>query len=253
MNDAEQITGIVFFALFMILIFFFALALAVRYRKRRKENEILKAKYELEIKKVQSEIQEQTLHYIGQELHDNIGHIASLTKINLNTINVSLLSPEENRKIENTKELMRQLIFDLKQLSVRLSNDRVINNGLISAMEIEGDRLKKTGQYSVVIDIGEHILDIQQDKALILYRMLQEAINNIMKHSHASIVRLTLKPQGQHTILEICDNGIGFNTSHTSEHEGAGLKNLKNRANILNASLIINSNQEKGTTISIVF
>lgn len=253
MNETEKVTSIISFALFMILIFFFALALAVRYRKRKKENEILVAMYELELQKVRSEIQEQTLQHISQELHDNIGHIASLIKINMNTIKVNLLSHEECKKVENTKELMRQLIVDIKQLSVRLSNDRIINKGFIAAMEIEAERLSNTGQYSVVIDIDDNLPVIPQDQALILYRMLQETINNIIKHSHASIVKLILKRKEPRTILEISDNGIGFDTQSIAQFKGAGLANLKNRANLLNATFSISSNNAKGTVVSILF
>ncbi len=251
MNYSEQLTGIISFMLFTVLVFIFAIALAIRYRKGRRENEILKAKYAVEIQKVQLEMQEQTLKHISRELHDNIGHIASLAKINLNTISADSVPFEEFRKIENSKNLIRQMIYNIKRLSVELNSDHILRKGLLPAIERLVARLRETGLYCVELDHSESFPNIKDDKALVLYRMIQEIVNNVIKHSHASVLKIRLTCSPKTNILSISDNGIGFDTSAMTKSTGSGLFNLYDRAKLIGAQLDIHSDSSRGTTITI--
>ena len=107
---------------FLLLIFLIVITLAIRYRKRKKENQELKAQFDQELLKSKLEIQEQTLQHISREIHDNLGQVASLIKINLNTLQLEDNS-KAGDKIEYTRELVRQLITDLKLLSSTLNRN----------------------------------------------------------------------------------------------------------------------------------
>ena len=237
-----------------LLLAIFVFVFLFLYQRRRfyhiKEKEELNTLFNQTLIQSQLEIQEQTVQHISRELHDNLGQVASLIKANLNTVRLEQTPPEVSKKIENTKDLVRQLITDLKQLSVRLSNDRVVHSGLIAALEMEVNRMHTL--YATSLHIDEAFPDVEQDKALILYRMVQEILQNIIKHSHASQIDIKLLYKDDRASVEVRDNGVGFDTEKALQHEGRGLYNLQARAKAIGARLSINSNGTQGTTVTIV-
>ncbi len=248
---SDLITLVVTFFVFMLLIFFIVITLAVRYRKRKKENETLRVEFSEQLLKSQLEIQEQTLQYISRELHDNIGQVASLIKINLNTLQVSnteLLEP----KINNTKELVKQLITDLKILSSRLNGDKMNKVGLLKALQNEADKINKTGVFTAKFEQQGYIPPINDEKAIIVYRMVQELLNNALKHSEAKEITIHANLDGNNRfILTISDNGKGFDVAGKLKDiydHGNGLLNLQKRAKVINGSIEFQSLPGRGST-----
>ncbi len=194
----------------------------------------------------QIEIQEQTLQHISRELHDNLGQVASLIKINLTTIKIN--EPEKAAgKIEDTKELTRQLIADIKSLSVSLGSDRIYQLGLANALQTEVDRLNKTGEFIAEFKQVGNMPEIDNDKALILYRMSQEVLNNMVKHSQAKHIGILFQVVENRFILVFNDDGVGFNVEEKANAAGAGLRNLQSRALLINAQIHISSLPGNGT------
>ena len=131
--------------LFLVVVFVLSI---VRYQNKtrifREERLLLRENFNKTLLESQLEIQEQTLQNVSQELHDNLGQVASLIKINLNLL--SLNAPEAlSEKIQINKELVGQLITDLKSISVSLNGNRIKQLGLIEALQLEADRLNKAG------------------------------------------------------------------------------------------------------------
>jgi len=232
---------------FVILFLFFY---QKRYYTHKKEKEQLQSQFAQTLLQSQIEIQEQTLQHISRELHDNLGQVASLIKINLNTLQLS--NPDKaNDKIENTKELTRQLITDIKSLSVSLGSDRITQSGLVKAIETEVDRLNKTGEFDASFRQLGSLPEIDNDKAVILYRMSQEVLNNMVKHSGAKQIDISLITKDNLFILAFKDNGTGFNVEEKMNASGAGLRNLKNRALLINAKINIQSSPGAGSQVTI--
>lgn len=242
------------FVIVAILLGLFILILAVLYSNRQAKNKLekqaLKAEFSQTLLQSQLEIREQTLQHVGRELHDNLSQVASLIKINLHTIR-----PEDihhtKAKIDNTKELVRQLIGDLKALSVSLGSDRIARIGLIKALETEAERLNKTDQFKANWQYSGGAVTLDPDKEIILYRMAQELLNNIIRHSGATQVFITVTATEKLFILAISDNGAGFDVEEKKRNGGAGLQNLQNRARLINATLNIQSESGKGTRVTI--
>jgi signal transduction histidine kinase len=247
--DANLMSSVIALVLFILLVFFFAVALAIRYRKRKRENEELQERLATERLKIQAEVQEETLQHISRELHDNLGHIASLVKINLNTI----ITEDEalSAKIEETKELTRQLIGDIKRLSLRMGDDPLLQGGLVAAIEKEVDRLNRSGAIQAILELGGDIPVIEDTKAIILFRMIQEGINNTLKHSAGKNLSIRLEHIDKSIILVLQDDGRGFTIEKQLNGDGAGLANLKKRAALLNASMNVQSAPGHGTSITI--
>lgn len=247
--DSDIITMLILFFLFLILVFFVVITLAVRYRKRRQENEELRVRFSEQLLASKVEIQEQTLQHVSRELHDNLGQVASLIKINLNT--VQLKNPEVAAlKLENTKDLVRQLITDLKMLSVSLNTDKINKIGLVKALKLEEEKLAKTGLFQTSFTYPENMPVIDSEKEIIIYRMVQEILNNTIKHSEAAFIRITVDYENSLLSVSIADDGVGFDVQQklADKNElGNGLINLQSRAAVINAAYTVESIQGKGS------
>lgn len=240
----ENLYYIVIIATFVFFLLTFFIIYVGVFQNRRKSF------FKQEIMKAQMEIKEQTLQHISYELHDNLGQVASLIKINLNTLNIEDKC-KALEKIEDTKDLIRQLIGDLKSLSISLNSDRIAQTGLVKALETEVERLNKTGQFSASLLQESSMPVIDKDKAVILYRMAQEVLNNSVKHSGAKQIKVSLTSTGNLFTLAFSDDGVGFNAEEKMNSGGAGLINLQNRARLINAQLTMNSTPGNGSTVTI--
>ncbi len=252
--NADIILAIFVATTVLLILSSFVIIFTVIYKKKQhayqNEKKLLQIRFQEEILKSQLEIKENTLKYLAYELHDNLGQIASLIKINLNTIS---LADEEIalRKIENTKDLVRQLIYDLKSLSMSLNSDRVIQVGIVKSLETEVERLNKTGQIEATMTIEGTFPKLSNSTSIIFFRMTQEIINNIVKHSRATQVKILFSATQNLVTFKCNDNGIGFDVVDKIQSGGSGLLNLQNRAKLIHAQLDIQSSNEGGTTVSI--
>ena len=237
----------------LLLIFFIVITLGVRHRRRKKEISDLQAQFSEQLLKSQIEIQEQTLQHVSRELHDNLGQVASLIKINLNT--VKLDNPEAaTAKLNHSKELLKQLITDIKLLSTSLNGDKMNKVGLMKALENEAEKINRTGALNASFIQHDHIPHINDEKAIILYRMVQEIINNVLKHAEANQIAINVYFKENKFILNITDDGNGFNVKEKLadiDDLGTGLINLQKRAKVIQGNISFISHPGKGTETTI--
>lgn len=191
------------------------------------------------------EIQEQTFTHIAQEIHDNIGQVLSLVRLNLNTLGPTM----DEQKIEGMDHLMEKAIADLRHLSHSLDTNVILQNGWLKAVENLLAELQRTSKYNVLFTTDEDLPSLGNEKSIILYRMIQEIINNILKHSDATEIVFNTTGKNDSILVDISDNGKGFDIYTVSK--GAGLQNLETRSRMINASLSITSETGKGTNLSI--
>ena len=252
-NEEVLITIIASIGLFILLSAVIIRFLFLYQKKRfRHEEELIgmEKKYREEALSSQIEVQEQTRIYIARELHDNIGTLSSLVKMNLDLVESA---PEEERKknlLTESRELIRTLISDVKQLSLTLNTERVANLGITRLLQIEVDRLQKLKLFTIEYLFEGEEWDLPPDKQVILYRICQELLHNILKHSEATQVKVTAQFHPQRMRIVITDDGIGFNTQAAEKkegHGGSGLINLNSRAKLIGATFFINSTPGNGT------
>ena len=252
--DSELLFPVIIGSLLFTLLAVFFIAFFLQYQKKRQQHQLEKEKLASDfaetLLQAQLEIQEQTLQNVSYELHDNLGQIASLIKIQLNTI--SLSKPEHaTARIAEAKALTKSLIKDLKLLTLDLNGDRIGSMGLVSALVGEVEKLNKTGVFKATLSIQGNEFTLPTNITLILYRMAQETINNIIKHSQASLVTINIIFTEKMLTLVFNDNGLGFNFIEKLHSGGNGLFNLKNRAAVINATFNIESLQGEGTTVTV--
>lgn len=235
-----------FFILLLVVSAFFLFRIYLkRKNKLLLEKERMNIEFEQTLLKSQLEIQEHTFNEISREIHDNIGQVLSLVRINLNTIK----APEDKEKVDLMDELMGKAIGDLRSLSHSLDADHIRNNGWTVAVQKLLNDLQKTGKYKTIVHMEEQLPPLGSDKPIILFRMIQEAINNIIRHAAADTIYLAANKEKDTIAIKIKDNGKGFETGKNSS--GVGLKNLKNRSKMINAGLDIQSHPGEGTEVII--
>lgn len=229
----------------MILVFFFLR----RQRKYKMEKEEMRNRFEQTLLNTQLEIQEHTFNYISQEIHDNIGQILSLVRINLNVI--SEKSPEIH--LNNTDELLGKVIRDLRNLSHNLNSNRLQEIGIVEGLKSLLQQLDKTEKFSTEFKCQDitALSFMHNDNSLILYRMVQEVLHNIIKHAMANNIIMEIKAKVKNSCLvTITDNGKGFDTEKLADNKiGIGLQNIFFRAKLINANVKVNSIEGKGTSI----
>lgn len=203
-----------------------------------------------ELLRTQLEIQEQTFKTISQEIHDNIGQMLSLAKLNLATID---LRKEEKAvvKIEDAKDLVGKAIQDLRDLSKTLNTESIAATGLLKAIEAELHLLQKTGTLQTTFDISGTPVRLDAQKELILFRIVQEALHNIIKHAQAANVRVNAVFEHGRFKLLIADDGCGFEESAESIAAGSGLGNMQSRSALIGAGWQLESKKGQGTSVRI--
>lgn len=232
------------------------LAYIIVYNRRKKrhieEKALMQLTFDAEITKTQLEVQEQTMQTIGADLHDNIGQLLSLTSLTLNSVELDN-APKARQKIDAAIDLTLRSIKEMRLLGKLLQGDQLVVMGLSEAINHEITWIEKSGQYKVsYTNDGEMPAANSADKDLILFRILQEILNNIIKHAKATEINIKLDYQEAVLQLRVSDNGVGFNSANLqAEQSGMGLQNIQKRAGIIGGEATILSNPDEGTTITV--
>ena len=242
---------------FLVLAGFVIFFLVMYMRRKAKnilEKEQMRSQFQQELLQTQLEIQEQTLKTISQEIHDNIGQVLSLAKLNLNTMEIDK-KEELQEKIVDSKKLVSKAIQDLRDLSKSMNTDNIEAMGLVRAIEYELEMIRKTG-FKTELNVQGSVTRLEPQKELILFRIIQEVLNNIMKHADATTIDTRLDFNVNEIRILVKDNGKGFDLSLFNESDnstvGLGIRNMHNRARLINASFHINSNPGEGTEVTLI-
>lgn len=231
----------------MVFVIFVIIRYKIKQQKHFQEKQLLQSQFQQELLQTQLEIQEQTLKTISQEIHDNIGQVLSLAKLNLNT-----LQPGEETKLIDTKNLVSKAINDLRDLSRSLHGDKIAELGLQQSVENELKILQNTDQFTTHFKVTGSPAKMEPQKEMVLFRILQEGLNNAVKHSKAKNITVQMDYQPEQFCLIIADDGIGFDKAAlTAATTGIGLTSMKSRAALIGGTFSIDSILNNNTTICV--
>jgi len=243
---------IIISVILILLLVIFIINIIYRYKQKQniyfKDIEQLKISHENALLHSQLEMQEQTFQNISREIHDNIGQKLTLAKLHLNTLNYAE-NEETIFQVTDSVNMISEAINDLSDISRSMSSEIILSNGLIKALEFEAKQLEKSGLYNISLNITGSTIFLNNNTELVLFRIAQEVLNNIIKHAQATKINIHLNYTTSVFTMEITDNGKGFNK--TNVLPGTGLQNIKKRAAILNGNFKVNSFQDTGTQIKI--
>lgn len=232
-----------------VVLFFLAatmVSLFLLFRKRRRalllEKEYTEKQFEQEISKAQIEIREEAFRNISWELHDNIGQLLTLAKIQL----------QNNSPIEDVKETLNKSLKELRGLSKLINPDALQKMTLKEAINDEVNRFNRLNYISAVLEVKGNIKKLDGKIEIVFYRMLQEFFSNTLKHARATKLDVILEYTNDAFIIIAKDNGLGFNVE-IENNSGIGLNNIKSRAELVNATATITSILNRGTKLTIIY
>jgi two-component system, NarL family, sensor kinase len=222
-----------------------------KFRNRQKLIDIQTA-YEQEILKTRLEIQTQTFETISRELHDNVGTILSMANVHMKTI-PEMLDPLEQYKIKEAILLLNEAIDDLRDISHSLNPEWLDRMSMQEAIGKEMTRISNLHLLEVHIDMkGEEFIIPARDK-IIIFRVVQEIVNNILHHAGAANLWMSMDFENGLMLIRIRDDGKGFDKHLVMKKDGIGLKNIFNRADMINAKVDLESTHGMGTTYSLSY
>ncbi len=248
--------GIILISITFFIICVGLVILVSLYNRRSKlhlqEKNLMNQNFESELLKTHLEVQEQTMQTIATDLHDNIGQLLSLTTLTLNSVNLNDVKRSEE-KIATSLSLVNKSIKELRDLAKILQGEQLLETGLGNALQQELDRLERIGGYE--LKVNNQLIDSATSspkKDLIILRLLQEIINNIIKHAEATCIEIDVHLKGEHLFLSVTENGVGFDYEQVKkQNRGIGLYSIHKRIEMITGNIQISPRNPNGTIIAI--
>ena len=210
-------------------------------RKQLEEKE----QFDKEIVDLQSEIQEQTMRNISWELHDNIGQMLTLAKIQVQNMPV-------NSGTEELRSTLKNSLEEVRALSKSLNPDFIRSIDLIQALQLEIERFNRMKYINAELRISGTQFRLEETIETVLFRILQEFFANTLKHSRATELTVDVIYGDGQIQITAKDNGKGFNIKK-EEGKGIGLMNIERRGKMINAEILLRSELGKGSEIQITY
>ena len=209
--------------------------------------------FDYQQKMMQAELssQESERRRLAADLHDSIGGMLSTIRVGLATIGRSLPEP---KMIDETKKMLDDTISSVRRISRDLMPSTLEKFGLVHAIKELCERFESTSTIPVKFEATGEISSLDSQRELMVFRIIQELLNNAIKHAQALNIYVKLVATDV-LYISVEDDGIGFNAEEQkldrSSGKGLGLFNIENRARLLNANLQFEPGQKNGSKISL--
>jgi two-component system, NarL family, sensor kinase len=243
----EVIAVIIAGAILALLLVGFIVTMLIVYRKKqyKQEQELLQARLE---------IQENIFKNLSEEIHDNIGQMLSVLKLTLSAVSTSKME-ESGSYLQESKVMLNHIIVSISDLSKSLHTDRIIKIGIMEAVGSELEKIEKTNLFTTSFNHGDCNFQLEPETEIFLFRIIQEILNNIIKHSKASNIQAGFFCREKYIVFTFADDGVGFDVKEafqkSSSGRGIGLTSMMNRAKLIGGNLTITSEPGKGTKLVI--
>ena len=223
----EQSREIVLFTMFLVFLLGLIIIFLFLFFQKKKNFLIQKQfeekkKFDKEINNLQVEIREETLRNISWELHDNIGQMLTLAKIQLQSV-------ENNDKISEVKDSIGNILNEVRALSKTINPEFIKQINLLEATKLEVDRFNRLNYIKSKLKVQGHIYQIPNNVEIVIFRILQEFFSNTIKHSQASNLDIEIFFNELELKILAKENGKGFDVENVN-NSGIGILNIKKRA-----------------------
>ncbi len=235
---------------FILLLCLFIILFVISYQKNTykflQEKQLMESSFREELLQSQMEVQEATLSTLSKELHDNIGQLLSTTKMLIGITERSITNPPDT--LHTANETLGKAILELRSLSKSMNKEWLEQFNLLQNLEAEVNRLTSTNTIKLHLSSVNNSY-LRADEQIILFRIIQEAIQNSIKHAEASNIFIDIKGEESKLTIQIRDDGKGFN--QTEVKNGLGLLHLNQRTQILGGTISWNTELMKGCRVLI--
>lgn len=203
--------------------------------------------------KIQAEINtlENERSRFVSDLHDDFGPVLSSVKLHVSSLSPSSLDDEALQK--KSLGLINDMLSQIHQIANNLMPNALERKGVIIALKQFADDINSTGKIKIIVSAENNELDVAKKNEIHIYRIIQEAIHNTLKHAQADRMVIDFKNTSQDIHFTIHDNGVGYNYDASRKNSlGLGLKNIISRVEMLNGEIFIETAVGKGTHYSII-
>ncbi|MBI2281894.1 MAG: sensor histidine kinase [Bacteroidetes bacterium] len=229
-----------------------AIFLFVYYRRKQKQKTIhaieLAEADKLRFKEV-IEAEEKERARIAQELHDGLGQLLSTARLNVASLE-DVVTEVDKPDLERSLKIIDEACVEVRNISHNMMPSALIRLGLIPAItELVNNVNSAKG---IKIDFESNVdSSLGQSLDITIYRVVQEILNNMIKHAKANHINISIKKNDDDLAISMTDNGVGFNTNELEESKGLGWKNIFSRVSMLDGSIKLESELQKGTMVFI--
>jgi len=251
-----EVTLILFGSTIVILLLVGLIVLSLFINQKRKfryrqDSLAMKNDFDQALLRSQLEIQAQAFESISRELHDNVGTLISIAMVHIGSLgnNDSL-----QEKVLATESLLNEAMDTLRDISRSIHPENISKLGWQQSFKAELERVRKTNLFDIVYGEEGEPFPVEIGKQVIIFRILQESLNNIVKHSDARHIWAAIRFEGSKVIIQIQDDGKGI--GQVAEHiagPGSGIRNMQARAAMLPAILKIENRAPAGTRLTLIY
>jgi len=197
--------------------------------------------------------EEQERSRLAKDLHDGLGGMLSGIKYSFNTMKGNLiLTPENAKAFERSMDMLDSSIKEMRRVAHNMMPEALVKFGLDTALKDFCNDISNSGALQVSYQsIGVENAKIDQTTAITIYRIVQELINNTMKHAVAQTALVQLSKAENQMSVTVEDDGKGFDTAMLSGSRGIGWSSIQNRVEFLKGKLDVHSQPGKGTSVLI--
>lgn len=251
-----SLSGVVWFGAFLILFFWNKNRLTARIAAQEstlQTQRINQLEQEKKLLAMSSMIegQEAERKRIAQDLHDGLGGLLSTVKAQLNTIQHQVSKLESFGMYQKASDMIDDASSELRRITYNMMPSALTKLGLYAAVEDLADDLRHTHHINVDLQILGSKKRLSETTEIMLYRIIQELCNNIVRHAQATTVLLQINDTGDELFLVVEDDGVGFQYDQEAGSQSVGLKSIESRIRFLNGELDIRAAPGEGTCLTI--
>ncbi len=259
MGEAELYRFIILGSIILFIFILWTIIFTIQNQHRRliyeKEKAEQNERHLRELLFTKIEIQQQTMNNIGREIHDNVGQQLTLGAMYSYQLEYLNRNDENNQLVLEISKIFNQSLADLRSLSKSLTNVEAENRQLQELIETECERVNALNICKVSYEhnlVGE--MQISANVKSFIHRITQEFLQNSIKHSGCKHIKIRFNNTAEALKILMEDDGKGFDMKAYLQNnkKGIGLVNIKTRAEILGAKLIINSLPASGTHLDLI-
>lgn len=236
--------------LMLVLIFLIFVVIARQQQNKLYLNQKrMQEDFQQQLLQSQLETQEYSFNQISQELHDNIGQLLSSTKLLLGIASMDMETVPDT--IKTAEQTVGKAIQDLRSLSKSLDKEWLHQFNFVENLEAEKDRINAARNIQVQLISQYEKLPLDPQAQVMLFRVVQEALQNSIKHAFPKHISIKINNTNHHFELLIEDDGRGFDIE-SAKKESLGLRNMEHRTQLLGGTIEWKPAETKGTVIKIM-
>jgi signal transduction histidine kinase len=193
--------------------------------------------------------QEEERAMIARELHDDVTQRLAVLAIDAGRAELAAASEEQAEAMRELREGLVRISEDVHSLAYELHSSVLEELGLVEALRAACERLGRRSRVEVSLDLDPEADHLARDTALCLFRVAQEALTNVARHSQGRVARVALRPMDGGVLLAVRDDGVGFDPASPGTRKTLGLASMRERLRLVNGTLDIESAPGNGTAI----